>query len=84
MSTYEGGRLSRRRTLDERKADACIVSVRSHSRLNLNDSVSGRLGERCQEGAQRCQVNADAVPEIAVRPEFVLKLGDVAAFVHEP
>jgi len=39
MSTYEGGRLSRRRTLDERKADACIVSVRSHSRLNLNDSV---------------------------------------------
>jgi hypothetical protein len=31
--------LSRRRTLDERKTDACIVSVRSHSRLNLNDSA---------------------------------------------
>jgi hypothetical protein len=30
---------SRRRTLDERKADACMVSARSHSRLNLNDSA---------------------------------------------
>ena len=39
MSTYEGGRLSRRSTLDDRNADACIVSVRSHSRLNLNDST---------------------------------------------
>jgi hypothetical protein len=39
MSTKEGGRLSCRRTLDERKADARIVSVRSHSRLNLNDSA---------------------------------------------
>ena len=39
MSTCEGGRLSCRRTLEERKADVCMVSVRSHSRLNRNDSV---------------------------------------------
>jgi hypothetical protein len=31
--------LSRRRTLDELKAEAAAVSVRSHSRLNLNDSA---------------------------------------------
>jgi len=31
--------LSRRSTLVERKVDACAVSVRSHSRLNLNESA---------------------------------------------
>ena len=76
--------LSRRRTLDERKTDACIVSVRSHSRLNLNDSALGWHGERCQQGAQRCQVNVNAVPEIAVRPELGLELRQVGVFVHEP
>ena len=31
--------LSRRSTLDDRNAEVCIVSVRSHSRLNRNDSA---------------------------------------------